>query len=284
MIDLHCHTKISDNSMTTEEVLKIAAARGVTHLAITDHDTTIGLREAERLGRVYGVEVIPGIEISAYDHRRKSRAHILGFFVTQGHEAIDKLCGSLREERHQTSFQMVQQIMAAGYNITWEEVIEYASGGTGVYKQHIMHALLDKGYTDRIYGELYKTLFYRGSETRAPGIAFVPITYVDVKNAILAIKDAGGIPVLAHPGQFNSFDAVEEWVEAGLEGIEVEHPLHSHEDKTKALELADRLNLVKTGGSDFHGFYSDADTSIGDYVTKVEWYEELKKRKTRLEV
>ncbi|WP_456277355.1 PHP domain-containing protein [Bacillus sp. AK128] len=282
IIDLHCHTKISDNTYTTEEVIQLAHVNGVTHLAITDHDTTVGLQEAVELGKKHGVEVIPGIEISAYDYKRKSRAHMLGLFITPGHEAIDRLCGSLIEERHQASFQMVQQIIQAGYNITWEEVQGYAIGGTGMYKQHIMHALLDKGYTDQIYGDLYRRLFFRGSETEQPGVAFIPISYVDAKDAIHAIKEAGGIPILAHPGQFNSFDAVEEWVEAGLEGIEVEHPLHSAEDKQKALMLSDKFNLLKTGGSDFHGFYGDANVSIGDYVTKVEWFEEMKRRRLRL--
>jgi predicted metal-dependent phosphoesterase TrpH len=280
--DLHCHTKISDNSLHIEDVILLAKQNGVTHLAITDHDTTAGLEEAMHIGKNLGVEIIPGIEISGYDYKRNSRAHILGLYVTAGHEAIDKLCRPLIEKRHRACYDMVQKIIAAGYDISWEEVQRFAEGGTGVYKQHIMYALLEKGYTDRIYGDLYKTLFSRGTQSQEPGVAYVPIQYIDAFEAIAAIKKASGIPVLAHPGQFNNFDAVKEWTNAGLEGIEVKHPLHNEQDEEKASELARQYNLVQTGGSDFHGFYGDHDASIGSKSMGVECVEALQKRKKKV--
>lgn len=279
MIDLHCHTNISDNSFTTEEVIRLAKQQGVTHLAITDHDTTVGLEEAIQIGEEQGVEIIPGIEISAFDYDRGVRAHILGLYVTPGHKALERLCAPLREKRQQTSYEMVKRLTEAGYLITWEEVEKYAEGGTGVYKQHIMHALLEKGYTETIYGDLYKQLFSRGGEGVEPGIAFVPLQYIDAVDAIRAIQKAGGVAVLAHPGQFNNFDAVPEWLEAGLGGIEVKHPLHSEEDMAKAAALAKQFHLVQTGGSDFHGFYGDAGSTIGMITVGIESLEQLKELK-----
>ncbi|WP_078381919.1 PHP domain-containing protein [Sutcliffiella halmapala] len=281
MIDLHCHTKISDNSFTIEEVITLAKVNGVTHLAITDHDTTLGLDYAMLLGKKLGIEIIPGIEISAYDYKRQTRAHILGYFVTPGHQAIYQLCQPMIERRQQASINMVIKIMSAGYEITWDEVEQFAQGGTGVYKQHIMHALLEKGYTDRIYGDLYKKLFSRGSETEPKGIAFEAIEYIDVFDAIKAIRAAGGVPVLAHPGQFNNFEAVQDWVEVGLEGIEVKHPLHQEAEERKASNLAKKYNLVQTGGSDFHGFYGERETRLGSKSMGEGCLEMLKKRVIR---
>ena len=280
--DLHCHTKVSDNSFTTEEVIIMAKKNGVTHLAITDHDTTIGLEEAMELGKKHEVEIIPGIEISAFDYYRNRRAHILGLYVTPGSNAIKQLCQPLIKARHLASYEMTKKINEAGYDISWEEVQEYAVGGTGVYKQHIMHALLRRGYTERIYGELYKKLFSRGSETEEPGVAYVPIQYIDAVEAIKAIRAEGGIPVLAHPGQFNNYDAVAEWVEVGLEGIEVKHPLHSKEDERKAARLAELFHLVQTGGSDFHGFYGEAETILGSKCIGSNVIEQLKLRKNKI--
>lgn len=283
MIDLHCHSKISDNSMPLRELILHAKEKGITHLAITDHDTTKGLIEAQRIGREVGVTIIPGIEISAYDYKRNRRAHILGFFVTPGHEAIENLCADLVRRRHQASYEMTQKIIAAGYEITWEEVERYAEGGTGVYKQHIMHALMDKGYTDRIYGDLYKKLFSRGGNGEEPGLAYVPLEYLDAVDAIRAIRAAGGVPVLAHPKQFDNYEAIAEWVEAGLEGIEVIHPLHGPEDEKLAQDYARRYGLVETGGSDFHGLYGESDKyPLGSKDAGMERYLKLVERHERM--
>lgn len=279
MIDLHCHTNISDCSLSIEEVILTAKNNGVEHLAITDHDTTVGLHTALEIGKVVGVNVVPGIEISAFDDKRDRRAHILGLYVNPDHPSLQILCQPLVEKRHLTSKRMVEKIIKAGYNITWEHVQEYAKDGSGVYKQHIMHALIDKGYTDSVYGTLYKNLFSRGNETTKPGLAFMPIEYIPVQDAIKAIREAGGVPVLAHPGQFDNFEGVKEWVETGLAGIEVNHPLHQEKDRQKAKELAIKYQLIQTGGSDFHGFYSDTQSTIGSYTTDLAEFQKLITRK-----
>ena len=167
----------------------------------------------------------------------------------------------LVEERQRVAREMVKKVKDAGYDISWEDVERLAAGSTGVYKQHIMHALLDNGYTDRIYGGFTTSCSPKAAKGQKLGIAYVPVHYVDVHDAIGVIEEAGGLPVLAHPGQFNNFAAVEEWVDAGLVGIEVKHPLHGPKEEARARELA--VDLVQTGGSDFHGFYSDTGASIG---------------------
>lgn len=278
-IDLHCHTNTSDNSFSIGDVVHIAGRNGVDHLAITDHDTTIGLDRAVNLGKSAGIDIIPGIEISAYDFRRDRRAHILGLYVKPGHPALERLCGPLREARQNASYQMVEKLVRAGYEISWKEVSKLAEAGTGVFKQHIMHVLIQKGYTSAIYSSLYKKLFYRGDDRSHAGAAFVPVRYLDAGDAIHAIREAGGVPVLAHPGQFDNFSAVADWVREGLEGIEVRHPLHGKQAEQRAQELAAKYHLVQTGGSDFHGFYSDTDSVPGLKCAEPDWFAALQIRR-----
>lgn len=278
MIDLHVHTKISDNSLSASEVIGLAKGKGITHLAITDHDTTKGLQEAIILGQEIGVGIVPGIEISAYDFQRNKRAHILGLFIEPGHPSLDLLCTALVQNRNQASYEMVRKIIASGYDISWEDVQKY-EGGTGVFKQHIMHALLDKGYCESIYGDLYKKLFRRESSSESQGIAYIQLEYIDARNAILAVIEAGGIPVLAHPGQLNNFEAIDEWVELGLEGIEVFHPSHTEDDRQTSKKYAQKHNLIMTGGSDFHGFYGEKPVELGCLELNEECIAKLLSRK-----
>ncbi|WP_257349643.1 PHP domain-containing protein [Pseudalkalibacillus decolorationis] len=283
-VDLHCHTNISDGSFTFDEILRQAKQQEVTHLAITNHDTTKGLEGMVAEGVKHGIEIIPGIEVSAFDFERNRRVHILGYFIEPGHTALTELCTPLLEKRHQASYEMVGKLNEAGYEIDWDRVVQLAEGGTGVYKQHIMQVLIEKGYTKTIYGRLYKKLFSRGGvDQEEPGIAFVPLEYVDAKSAIRAIREAGGIPVLAHPGQYKSFEAVPELVDAGLEGIEIWHPLHGREEEARAINYAMEFHLVMTGGSDFHGDYGEDDSIVlGCKDPGIDSVDALKKRKTSL--
>ncbi len=278
-VDLHCHTNISDNSESIEVVLTKARNVGITYLAITNHDTTVGLNEAIELGKSYGITVIPGIEISAEDRKRYGKAHILGLNIIPGHSALEKLCVSTITSRQQSSEYAIQQIISAGYPISKDLVMNYAKQSTCIYKQHIMHALMDLGIADSIHGDLYKKLFsgksYEGSTV---GIAFKPVTYVEVEAAIRAVREAGGVPVIAHPGQLNNWDAIEDWVNIGLEGIEVWHPDHREEDEERAIELAERFQLVQTGGADYHGKYGRPDYPLGCKLANIASLEETLRR------
>ncbi len=259
--DLHCHTNASDNSFSIHDVVVQAKNAQLSHLAITDHDTTIGLEEAVQYGKQYDLHIIPGIEISAWDTLRNRRAHILGLYIDPNHPALEELCGATVKMRHEASRQMVTLAEQMGYDINWELVCGYAKNGSAVYKQHIMHALLDRGYCNEINGELYKKLFSRSANEA--GRALIPLKYPDAAEAIRAIQLAGGAAVLAHPGQLNNFEAIEEWTDWGLRGVEAFHPSHSLEDTKRALQLADQYGLVVTGGSDYHGLYGDGKFPIG---------------------
>jgi hypothetical protein len=137
---------------------------------------------------------------------------------------------------------------------------------------------IDRGYTNSIYSPLYKQLFARGGDGKEPGIAYVPLTYVDAFDAFRTILAADGIPVLAHPGQMDNYNAVPEWVEAGLRGIEVKHPDHGPLEEAKARVLAHQYDLLMTGGSDFHGFYGDKPSALGSQSLGIQSVEAIKEK------
>ena len=247
--DLHIHTDISDGSLTTEEVIKLAKENGLTHIAITNHDTVKGLKEAIEIGKKYDIVVIPGIEISAYDYKRNRKVHLLGYGIDLEGKNITKLCEKLLKDRNEMTLKQVKIIKSLGYDINEEEVKAYGKNSNVSYKQHIMKVMMDKGYINELYPPLYKELFKHGP-------CNMEIKYIDVFEAIDATIKDNGLPVVAHPGQMNSYELIEELADKGLVGIEKYHISHSEEDCKKVDELLKKYNLIATGGSDFHGNYA----------------------------
>ena len=244
--DLHIHTDISDGSFDIKETLRMAAESGLTSIAITDHDTIQGLAEATYLGAKTGVEVLPGIEISAVDRRTNTKVHLLGYCFQPAATNIRKLCDPIIERRQEKSLWQIERLQAHGFRISKEAMLAKRSGKT-IYKQHIMAELIEKGYTDATYSELYQSLF------KGDGICAGDIEYADVFEAVKAIKADQGIVVLAHPGEQKTHYLVEELVAAGLDGIELIHEKNTDEDQEIIKSLAVKHNLILTGGSDFHG-------------------------------
>jgi predicted metal-dependent phosphoesterase TrpH len=251
-VDLHSHSTVSDGLCTIEELLDLALRNGVSHLALTDHDTTRGLREAAAMGRVLGITVIPGVEISAYDRRRKRKLHVLGLLPDPKGEGLEEFCLPVRERRTEASREATRRIRERGFELDWETVLENAGESACVYKQHVVAALIEGGYGDGDPRALYRMLFGRDASGEQR-FACVPIEYADPAEAVAAVVGAGGLAVLAHPGLYGNFEAVPELVEAGLGGIEVYHPAHSLLDEVQAMEAAELYGLAVTGGSDFHG-------------------------------
>lgn len=220
--DLHCHSTISDGSFTSAELLAQAQAAGLTHLAITNHDTTAGFDDAaaaaQALSAVPGNEgsavitYISGIEISAWNPASERKVHILGFGLKENSPAIAALCGpTLRARTENTAWQQ-EQIEKAGYSLDYELLKKLRAASTGFYKQHLMAALTTAPFTSQEYQTLYKSLF------KGEGICKRDITYVDARDAVAAITEDGGVAVLAHPGQLDSYDMVPALVDAGLWG------------------------------------------------------------------
>lgn len=258
--DLHVHSHYSDGADSVERIIKKAKKAGLTAISFVEHDTVAGWPEQQRIAESHGIQAVPGIEISAYDFKRQRKVHILGYQFSPEAPAITRLCSGLLELRHSHSMWQVRQIQAAGFNLDAKAIIESAKPSTTVYKQHIMHQLTDAHYTSKEYQFLYKSLF------KGTGVAAGDVNYVDAAEAVRAIVTDGGLAVVAHPGQLNSYDLVPELLEMGLGGIERNHFDHSAEDHQKVEELAKRYGLVMTGGSDYHGSFGTA-VEPGDFIS-----------------
>ncbi|MFJ7825919.1 PHP domain-containing protein [Psychrobacillus sp. NPDC096623] len=258
--DLHVHSRYSDGSEHAETVMQLASQRGVTHISFVDHDTVKGLPEVLELGEKYGIVVIPGIEISAFDFKRNRKVHVLGYNYHPKAIHIQTICNPLLKRRQEHTLWQIDQIRAAGYELDIATIKESAKPSETIYKQHIMHYLTDAAYTSPIYKELYKSLF------KGNGVAAGDIQYIDVFEAVQAIVADGGIAVVAHPGQLDTYELISELVEVGLGGIERNHPDHTAEDYQRVEVLAEKHGLVMTGGTDFHGSYG-ATIEIGDIVS-----------------
>ena len=279
--DLHCHTKLSDGTMGIDDIIILAKNSGVTTLAITDHDCLAGTVRAELIGERYGVTVIPAVEFSATDKKRNSKAHILCYLPDKA-ERLEGLCKSNSELRKRAGRMMIMKV-AKKFPVSAEFIMKCCTGSTNIYKQHIMYALMQAGYTTSIFGDLYKLLFTKQSRMNV----LMDVTYPEPQEIIEAIHEAGGIAVLAHPGFYDNFELFEELIPLGLDGVEVWHPENTPEQQEHLKKIATKHGLVMTGGSDFHGGFNAYPVKLGEYgpdeesVAQLLSYKSRKKRKQK---
>lgn len=267
--DLHCHTKLSDGSVGIEDLIVIAHKSGIDTIAITDHDCIAGTVRGQVIGKRYGVTVIPSVELSAFDTEAGKSVHILSY-LADAPDRLEAICRKTSVARKRAG-QIMMLKVASRFPITSEFIISHASGSTNLYKQHIMHALMDAGYTDKIFSELHHTLFSTDSESNI----LAPTKYPTVEAAINEIHGAGGIAILAHPGKFDNFDEIEKYIEMGLDGIEVWSPFNTPEQTEALAALCKKKKLLLTGGSNFHGTYGEKFVTIGSYATPKEHLDKL---------
>jgi 3',5'-nucleoside bisphosphate phosphatase len=258
MIDLHAHTTASDGSLTPRELVERAARKGVKALAVTDHDTLDGLEEAITAGRDFGVEIVPGLEISA--EFSPGTMHILGYYISLDSAALLEQLSALRRARNERNPRIIAKLRELGVDITLEEV-EQVSGGKVVGRPHFARVMVEKNYVATA-----QEAFDRYLSKGAP--AYVDKARLDPQAAIEAIVQAGGVAVLAHPYQMRARSAeeldkiVSSLKDAGLDGIEVIYSRHSAAQIEEYRSVASHYDLLITGGSDFHGL-TKPDIEIG---------------------
>ena len=264
-IDLHLHTTHSDGSFSTRDVMAFAKQAGVTALAITDHDIVEGIAEATAIGAELGIEVVAGVEISS--RLGGSELQILGYFLNWTDPLLAQRLSTLRDSRHTRNPKIVQRLNELGIPITYEEVRALA-GTESVGRPHIARLLMEKKFVTSA-----KEAFDRYLANGRP--AFVDRELPEPAEAVRWIREAGGVPVLAHPTWVRtSADGlrtlVRELKVAGLGGIEVHYSTHTPSQTTEYLELAKQCDLLVTGGSDFHGVTKpDIEVGIGRGQLKV---------------
>lgn len=254
--DLHMHSTVSDGSFSISELIARAKERGMDAIAITDHDT---LSHVGQIPEVTDLRVIPGIEISAYDYTQNFRVHMLGYRI-QNPEQVERVVHPTLEARHANSMRQIARLNDCGYDIDIQTLRK--ADGKYIYKQHIMDDLVRRGRIPEMFGDFYQRVFKNG------GICDFDIRYISPLEALRAIKDAGGLAVLAHSGQQQNFTLIPELVRHGLDGLELNHHANRDRDKVIIRQYAENYHLFLTGGSDFHGRFENVRVDIGDYLSE----------------
>jgi predicted metal-dependent phosphoesterase TrpH len=272
MIDLHTHTTFSDGTDTPTQLINKALAAGITTIALTDHDSISGWQEATTALRP-GICLVPGAEVSCQTLDGIS-VHILGLlFDSSNTELIDTL-EKTRENRFGRMEKIIAKINEAGIEISMSEVLEQLSDGATLGRPHLADALIKKGVVAS-REEAFTQMLHNHSKYYVSHYSPTP------EVVIKLIKDAGGVSVIAHPmashrGRTISLDTFGSLIQAGLDGIEVDHRDHSAEEKTQLISLAKESKLVMTGASDYHG--NGKLNLLGEYTTEPAQWQKLEER------
>jgi len=241
MLELHCHTTYSDGTLTPTELVQEAIASGVKALAITDHDTLSGWPEAFEAAASHDLEIVPGLELSTVWANRS--LHILGFYPDP--EKLEGPLGDRLQGRKRRAQAMLDKLAELGYPITLPDMGEGMAPG----RPHIAKALVAAGHA-----KTYEDAFNRFLSDGKP--AFVQYEKFSAVEGIQLLRSCGAVPVWAHPFLFQGgetarvFDVL---MDAGLMGLEVYHPTHTPGQSAILKEWCEQYDLVKTGGSDYHG-------------------------------
>ena len=241
-VDLHMHSTASDGSVAPARLVEAAAAAGLSTIALTDHDTIDGVAEARVAGLRHGLDVIAGVELSAFEDERET--HLLGLHLRDIERIADALA-AFRRSRRLRAEQIVDALNSLGIPITLEAVLAEAGGGA-IGRPHIARALIAGGWVRDSRDAFDRYLGYKRP-------AFVPKLTLALVDAIDLVHAAGGLAILAHPGASGTRQWLETLAAMGLDGVEVRHPGHSAEDIARLGALSEFLNLVPSGGSDWHG-------------------------------
>lgn len=245
MVDLHTHTTASDGTYSPEQSVKRAKEKGLKAFAITDHDTVEGVRQGIESGEKWGVEVIPGIEISTVESGQD--IHILGYYIDTEDEVFLTRLSDLRNVRNKRNEMIIVNLVKLGIQISIDEVVGKSKmEGGNIGRPHIAEVLIEKGIVHSME-EAFDV--YLGKT----GKAYANPPRISPEEAIELIKKAGGVPVLAHAGLYDNDSLVRRLLQNGLEGLEVYHTDHSKEQESYFQMLANQFGVISTAGSDFHG-------------------------------
>lgn len=264
--DLHIHTTASDGTLSPQEVVRFAAQTELGGLAITDHDSVDGVTPGLEEGAKLGVIVVPAVEINT-DYG-KDEIHILGYYIDHESDGLRTVLENQRRERVERGRRMVEKLNSLGVKVSIDRVLEIAGKGA-VGRPHVARAIVEAGYASSM-GEAFGRYLIRGAA------AYVSRHKLTPQQAIEIIVDAGGAPVLAHPGINRTEELIPELAAAGLKGLEVYHTEHSPIQADHFLRVASRYNLVPTGGSDSHGPNNMKTVNIGSVTVDISIVQRLK--------
>lgn len=255
--DWHIHSNYSDSNRTLQEIIDCATKQHLHSIAITDHDSVNNLDELKQL-ETNNLIVHPGVEISAWDPKIKKEVHILAYQFNLEAINIKAICDATIRQRNEIAYQQISTLQRLKYEITSEEVEMKKGNSPCIYKQHILDVLIEKGYTNKIYGDLYKTLFKNG------GPCEMKPQLPHIKEVINSIHEDYGFAILAHPFLSQCESELERYNRYGIDGIETYHSSQTEENIAYCTKVAKEFGWLETGGSDNHGTYGN-EPEIGSY-------------------
>ena len=260
MLDLHSHTTASDGSLTPTQEVQLARKKGCSLIAVTDHDPMGGVAAALEAGKKYNVDVVPGVEISS---GVTLEVHMLGYGMSPDHPVMKAMMEDMRAARVERMERIIENLQKMGVPITVEEVEAVAGGAIG--RPHIAQVLIAHGLVPDV-----RTAFreYIGVGAKA----YVERRKMTSEQVIANIRDAGGVPVLAHGGLLRISEVeLNQWIDSmakkGLMGLECYHNAHTPQMERLLRAAAERNGLLVTGGSDFHGA-SRPDVEMGTGLSR----------------
>jgi predicted metal-dependent phosphoesterase TrpH len=263
---------MSDGSTSPEMLVQYAIDAGLDFIAVTDHDTMAGAQIAFNLGKRKGLKVIPGVEVSTYDSKTGRNVHLL-CYMPKKTEKLEKLINGTLKNRNEAIKGVIEEI-SKHYPITFEDVRRAAGNAQCIYRQHVARALMERGYTDAIFSDLYGKAF---------GEISYKVDFPEVREAADIINQSGGICCLAHPGRYDSLELAWELAETGkIQAIELSHPANSESDREEIQKIIKKYWLVPLGGTDYHGYYSGHPHPLGTCTTPGEALDALLKVREEL--
>ncbi|MBQ8733146.1 MAG: PHP domain-containing protein [Anaerotignum sp.] len=279
IIDLHAHSTASDGTYAPAEVAELAKKIGLSAIALTDHDTIDGLEEFQKTGKELGMETIAGIEFAAlWENHHRPEIHIVGLGFNPDHPVLLERMKDIKRSRDIRNQKMCEKLSSLGLHITLEEVAANA-GGEIITRAHFANVLLQKGYIAK-----KEDAFSRYISTGLPG--YVEREFLTPELCIRTIKEAGGAAILAHPTLYGlSPEQIEELctelIPYGLDGVECQYSTYSPAETKMITAIAEKLHLLPSGGSDFHG-KNKPNIHLGSGKSNLaipyRFWEELKKR------
>lgn len=265
--DLHTHSTFSDGSTPAAKLPFLARCAGMTHLAVSDHDSIRSVRFAYANPVQQGVHLIPATELTAYDYTRAHRVHLLCYWPDDC-AALQDFSDRMAERRRTAMLQSCRELEDICPQFSTQEALDLAKDSGTLYKAHVMMVLWRYGLADGMYNDVYRSLF--GLKPVRGRILHTP-KYEPVDTVLDLIKACRGVAVLAHPSVYHSMELARELIAAGrLDGVEIDHPRNTPEDKAELTRLAKENGLIVTGGTDYHGLNTVTPRPVGAFTTSDE--------------
>lgn len=249
------HTTHSDGIFSPYELIQKCSKKGLSIISITDHDSVAAFPDAIEIGKEFGIEVIPGVELSALVDDKD--VHILGYFVDYTNKRLLEYLEFFRIERVKRAERIVAKLNTINVPLKFQTVMDRAGNGA-VGRPHIASAMVEEGHIEH-YQEAFEKFIGNG------GPAYEKKFQLTLEDAIQLISSSGGISVLAHPGRYTTEELLQQTIKSGLDGIEVIHPSHQPSHTAYYRGVVNEYFLLESGGSDFHGGKKNDDDVLGKY-------------------